>query len=295
MDLVIEMKVFYLDSFLLLNLVIDYLLMILTAKLCCIQVKRSRVILAAIFGSLFAAGMFFYSGTTLAMLIITCITTWILISIVFSKTSAVKRLRLSAIFLLEAFCFSGCMSMAENIGVGRITVRNGITYIQIEFWQVIVSAIGGYLLFRVCFRDYSLKVEKQRVKLIAELGQQRIETMLLVDSGNLLREPLSGKPVIMLAPEVMEGFFVSEINDRLKQPEWDPAVMMAILVDYGIVTRILPIQTVGGSRCLTLAVKPDRITLKMDNGTAKIDEYWIGIARSDIDICGGCRGVIGTC
>ncbi len=293
MNPVIDMKVFYLDSFLVLNLIIDYLLLILTAKLCHIQVKRSTILFSAAIGAVFAAGMFFFSGRLLIKLLLTAVATWIMITIVFSETVISKRLRLCGIFLLESFGFSGCMSVLQNVGVGRIAVQNGIAYIQIEFWQILVSALGAYLLFRFCFRDHSLKLEKQRVYLHAELENKTVEVMLLVDSGNLLREPLSGKPVILLAPEIAGKLLPSEAAALLKHPGWDATAVMSMLVERGITTRVIPIHTAGENQCLSLAVKLDDITLKSKGKIRKTDDYWLGIARSNIDVCGGCRGLIG--
>ena len=151
--MVIGMRVFYLDSFFALNVILDYLLLILTARLSGVFVNRIRALLAASMGSFFAVWMFFFKGETWLRLVFGIGFAWILISIAFFGIKTTKRIRLAGVFCMEAFAFSGAMQLLQNLDIGKITVQNGITYIQLEFWQIALSAIGGYLLMRICFRD----------------------------------------------------------------------------------------------------------------------------------------------
>ncbi len=287
------MKVFYVDSFLFLNLVLDYLLLLLTAKLTGVPAKRISLFYSALLGAVFAIGMFLYAGGHVETLLLNCMAGWVMVSLSFSSVSAKKRLRLCGVLLIQALGFSGVMSFLQMIGVGKIEVKNGVPYIQIEFWQIVLSAMGAYILFRACFKDQSLKLEKQRVPLQVEIGEKRLSTLVLTDSGNLLREPLSGKPVVLLAPQMIAQLLPDEAALLLEHENWEAADLMPILVEQNIVARLVPFSTMGERKGITLAVKPDNLTVGAGKAKRKSVDYWIGIARNDIDICGGCRGLIG--
>ena len=289
-----KVKVFYLDSFLILNLCLDYLLLLLTANLTGVPAKRRGLFFGALLGAVFALGMFFYSGGLFISLLLNSAAGWVMVSLGFSSVSAKKRLRICGVLLIQAFGFSGLMSLLQTMGVGKIVVRNGAAYIQIELWQIVFSAVGAYILFRLCFRDHSLKLEKKRVPLQVLLGEKQLSTFVLTDSGNLLREPLGGKSVILLAPEIIAQLLPEEAALLLKKENWDVAAMMTVLVEKNIAARVLPFSTIGEKDGLTLAVKPDDITVWIENKQEGNKDYWLGIARKDIDVCGGCRGVIGV-
>ena len=289
-----KMKVFYLDSFLLLNLVLDYLLLLLTSNLTGVFAKRGTLLSAAVLGAVFAVWMFFYSGGPVISLLLNGVVGWVMISLSFSAVSAKKRLRLYGVFLIQAFGFSGLMSLLETMGMGKIAVQNGVTYIQIELWQIVLSALGAYVIFRLCFRDHSLKLEKQRVWIRIQLGDRILQTLVLKDSGNLLREPLSGKPVVLLAPEIIGNIMPEETKMMLQQEDWNVEAMMEVLTKESIVARLIPFSTMGQKQGLTIAVKSDAITVEMGGKMKKPADFWIGIARNDIDVCGGCRGLIGV-
>lgn len=288
------MKVFYLDSFLLLNLVLDYLLLLLTSNLTGVFAKRGTLLSAAVLGAVFAVWMFFYSGGPVISLLLNGVVGWVMISLSFSAVSVKKRVRLYGVFLIQAFGFSGLMSLLETMGMGKIAVQNGVTYIQIELWQIVLSALGAYVIFRLCFRDHSLKLEKQRVWIRVELRDRILQTLVLKDSGNLLREPLSGKPVVLLAPEIIGNIMPEETKMMLQQEDWNVEAMMEVLTKESIVARLIPFSTMGQKQGLTIAVKPDAITVEMGGKMKKPADFWIGIARNDIDVCGGCRGLIGV-
>ena len=288
-----RMKVFYLDSFLVLNLVLDYLLLLLTAKISGIWVQRYKLWLGAVFGAVFATGMFFFSGSGFAGFLLSVAAVWVMISLIFRNQSRIKRLRLAGIFFLLNLVFSGMMILLQNVGVGRISVQNGIPYIQMEFWQILASATGGFLLVRLCFRDHSAPIEQHRVHFHGELGQRKLDTLLLADSGNLLREPISGKPVILLAPEQAALLLPMKMSEMLCRPNWEADEVMRMLLEEKITSRLISVQTATEKHSLTIAVKLDNITINDEKGEGKTEEYWMGIARNDIDVCGGCRGVIG--
>lgn len=288
------MKVFYLDSFLLLNLVLDYLLLLLTANLAGVFAKRAALLSAAILGAVFAVWMFFYSGGPVISLLLNCAVGWVMISLSFSAISTKKRVRLYGVFLIQAFGFSGLMSLLQTMGMGRIAVQNGVAYIQIELWQIMLSALGAYVIFRLCFRDHSLKIEKQRVLIQVEIGSRNLQTLVLKDSGNLLREPLSGKPVVLLAPEIIGNVLPETVKIMLQQEDWSIETVMEMLAKESIVARLIPFSTMGEKQGLTVAVKPDAITVGKGDRMKRTANYWVGIARNDIDVCGGCRGVIGV-
>lgn len=291
--MVIAMRVFYLDSFFVLNLFLDYLLILLTAKLSNVAAKRSRILLASGIGSLFAIWMFFFSGKTWIHLVLSIAFAWVIISLSFSQIEKRKRIKLMGIFWMESYVFSGVMMLLQNYGVGKITVKNGITYLQLELWQVIVSAVFACVFLKMSFRDYSLKLEKKRLRIRAELKDACIETVLLVDSGNLLREPLSGKAIILLAPDLAEKLLPCNTLEWKNKGAFDASSLMQLLVDLDVPVRILPLYTASGASSITLAFKADRLFLETNGVLKETTDYWIGIAKSDIDVCGGCRGLIG--
>ena len=106
---------------------------------------------------------------------------------------------------------------------------------------------GGRLLRRSAARRFA--------RLTVSVEGRSVEVQALLDSGNLCRDPISGKAVIFLAPARM----------RLLVGEGDPRAD-ALARRF----RLVPVETVGGRR-LQRAYLPDRVTLRDAEGAREID------------------------
>ena len=109
----------------------------------------------------------------------------------------------------------------------------------------------------------------QIVNIEIELNGLKLEMKGLVDSGNQLYDPLSKSPVMLISTEGLEGRIPEEIlrlsddcegmlsGDHSLAPHWEERV------------RFVPAQSVGKKNQLLIAFKPDSIVIK------KEDESWI--------------------
>lgn len=292
MESVMNMRVLYLDLFVCLNLTLDYLLLILTARLTGVPVRRWRAFAAGAAGALLAIFLFFSEFRIVSALLVKAFTGWLMVWIAFGRVGWKRQLRLTGVLLVQAFAFAGAMYALQSLGLGRITVQNGVAYFQVSSRQILLCAVGAFFLFQLLFGDHALKLEKRRLRMQASLGERQIETRLLLDTGNLLREPMSGQPVILLAPETAAGLFPPEIAAALHRKDgWDSMLLFQKLVEEtGTAARLIPLGTAGSKKGIIIAVKPTSITLECGKNQA----CWIGIAPADIDVCGGCRGLIGA-
>lgn len=108
---------------------------------------------------------------------------------------------------------------------------------------------GGRLLRRSAARRFA--------RLRVTVGERTVELQALIDSGNLCRDPISGKPVIFIDPHRARTL-VGEAPSVSGSP------------DLARRFRLIPVETVGGKR-LQVAYLPDRMVLTDAGGTHEID------------------------
>lgn len=287
-----DMKVLYIDVFFALNLTLDYLLLILTAKLSGVPVLRWRALLSGGVGALLAILLFFVPCNIPVALLLKSGVGWLMVLLAFGIQERKKRLRLTGVLLVQAFLFAGAMYWLQSLGVGRIDLQNGVAYFQVSGRQIVLCAVIAFFAVQFIFSDRALKLEKRRLPLTVTLDGRTVSTSVLVDSGNLLREPVSGQPVVLLAPLVAAALFPPEIGAVLRQGTgWEPLALFQQLVERtDTKARLIPLHTAQNRQGIIIAVKPTSIIVK----TGEREDYWIGISPADIDVCGGCRGLIGV-
>ena len=116
-----------------------------------------------------------------------------------------------------------------------------------------VSALAGLRGSRLLRRAAS----RRFARLTVTVDGKTVELQALVDSGNLCRDPISGKPVIFIDPASSRALIGGD--GRSPMP-------------LGLARRfrLIPVETVGGKR-MQAAYLPDRMTVTDAGGTREID------------------------
>ena len=231
------MRVLYIDSLFWLELTADTLLLWAAGKLCTAVRKSWRLLLAGAFGAAYAVLTVCWSpaatfpGKAAALLGMRLV-----------AYGGERRLwKLALAFLCMCAVFSG-VTMAVVLTAGRSSAR------------ALLFSLG--VSMGVCalpFRFAGKKGGTVRLTLTGEGGEVTVPA--LRDTGNELREPISGAPVILASEETLMALFPPEVRAKLLDTSGLPAAERLLQLGRGF--RLLPMETVTG-RELTLAFRvPD--------------------------------------
>ena len=139
---------------------------------------------------------------------------------------------------------------------------------------VIVAAIAGL----ICLRHGQLLSRRSTIsecELTIVIGEYSFTLRALADSGNLVKDPISGKSVIIVdKSRLQEKIDLSSLEDLTKNPQ-------AFQKFRGL--RLIPINTAAGSGLLT-AFMPDRSDLSVTDKKGRLRKINVDsfIAPSDI-------------
>ena len=220
--------VVYLDLVMLLNFLVDFLLILGTNRLAGYPSSWGRSAAAGVVGAAYAGWCllpgFYFLGNVLWRLVSLCI----MAGIAFGwNRSALQR---GAVFVLLSMALGGIAS-----SVGRH-----------DFWMILLAAGGLWVLCRVSFRG-SLG---QREYIPVELGWngKRISLVALRDTGNTLRDPLTGEQILVAGGDVAE-----ELLGLTPQQLLHPVELLALGNLPGL--RLIPYSAVGQPGSLLPALR----------------------------------------
>jgi stage II sporulation protein GA (sporulation sigma-E factor processing peptidase) len=270
--------VLYLDVIWLLNLLIDSILLMMTALFLKRHLIWWRIVLGGFIGSLIVLLSFtpyvYISGHPIVKL---------LFSIMMVYTAfGFKRFRFFLGNLLMLY-FSTFLTGGILIGVHYFlkfdnNLQSSMFLASVKgfgdpiSWVFVMFALPAAWYFA---RNRISSIETvniqydQIVGIEVEINGLKLELKGLVDSGNQLYDPLSKSPVMLISSEGMEGRIPKEIlrlsedteemmnGNHSLAPEWEERV------------RFIPAQSVGKKNQLLLAFKPDKIVI------SKAEETWI--------------------
>lgn len=224
----------YLDLVAVLNFLVDGLLLLGTNRLCGFPPGIKRCALASAVGSVYAAGCmlpgFGFLGNTFWRLV--CLAAMGVIAFGWS----ISALRRTLVFVLLAMALGG---IALGIGGG-------------SFAALLLGAVLVWLLCTAGFRGGIGQRSFAAVRL--SYRGKTMELTALRDTGNTLRDPVSGEAVLVLGADAAKNL-VGLDSGMLASP-------VETLVSRKIPgLRLLPYRTVGQGNGMLLALRLDSVRI----------------------------------
>lgn len=224
----------YLDLLVILNFLVDFLLLLGTNRLSGFPLDPGRCALAAALGSLYSGLCllkgFYFLGNILWRLV--CL--GLMGSLAFGwNWGAWKR---TGVFLLLSLALGG---MAVSLG-------------RQDFLALVLGAGGIWLLCRVAFGE---KIGgREYLPLELHWGENRANIVALRDSGNTLRDPVTGEGVVIIDRRTAES-----LTGLTRQQLQSPVETLAAGPIPGL--RLIPYRAVGQGAGMLLALRLPQVKL----------------------------------
>lgn len=285
------MTVIYIDTLFLLNALVDYLLLLAAARLAGEPLRRWRFALGAALGGGYAVAIFLPGMSFLAHPV--CRIASAALMLVVSYGGSRRLLRQGLLFIALTCAFGGGVVAIGLLGGTGLALGNGVFYSALDLKVVLLSAAVCYgvitLVFRRLARHSARDGELVPVKL--RLNDRSITFTALVDTGNTLTDPVSGRSVMVAEGERAGPLFPKEHRPG---PEdlTDPAAAMTRLGtgEWRGRFRLLPYRSVGVERGLLLAVRLDGLEL---NGQGR-GPALVALSPTPVSDGGGYQALIGA-
>lgn len=263
--MIIIKQTVYLDVLICINIFINYFLLLAVKKLGKLEAHRLRIILGSVFGALTSVIILLPPLEAVINFFIKLIIAIIIILISFGWNSRRVFIKNVILFYTVTFLFCGAM-----IGIWLIfsptgmVINNGSVYFYIPPIIIVLSALISYIVVWIINRVISISMPKKvfcKLK-ICNMGKS-CELMAKIDTGNSLKEPFSGCPVI--AAEY--NSVCSTVPDDIKKY----ILGNSEYSEKGF--RLVPFFTVNSSGILP-AFKADEVYI---NGIKTAKEIYIGV------------------
>lgn len=276
------MQIIYIDTLFLLNAIIDYLLLLSSAKVAGEPLVRWRFALGAVLGGLYAVGIFVFPF--LQSLFYKIILGLLIVLVAFGQSR--RLLRQGLIFLALSFAFAGGILGISLFGGQGLTFQEGVFYSSMDLKMVFLSAAFCYMLVTVLFRNFARhsRLTGEIRSVTISLADKEIPLTALVDTGNTLCDPVTGTAVVVVEGQRLSPFFREEVSgsDLLQ-----PTNFLEQRTELAGRMRLLPYQVVG-MQGLLLVVKVDEI--KVDGVLVK--ENLVGMSATSLSDGGNYQALL---
>lgn len=245
----------YLDLVMVLNFLVDFLLLSGTNRLAGFPGEPKRCAAAALLGALYSGACLLPGFRFLGNLLWRCVSLGLMTVTAFGfSRSAVKR---GSMFLLLSMALGG---IALSAGRG-------------DFAAVLLCGGLCWILCRMAFGDQV--GQREYIPLTLQWGNASASVIALRDSGNTLRDPITGEPVLVLAGHIAQRL-TGLTETQLRQP----METMAQRPVPGL--RLIPYRAVGQAGGMLLALRFDHVKLGSRQQSAIVAFAPEGIGRGEM-------------
>lgn len=246
------------------NLLTDLAWLWATSALAGLPIRWRRLTLAAAAGSALAVWAYFPSGRWLAGLPGVLLGSLTLLGLAFWPCRMAQGLRATAWFLFTGGAMAGIVLAtgphSPVLAAGGVQPR--------EFPGAVVAAgvllclLGGRYLWEAA--RVRSRISRGLCGLRVTLGSARVELPALLDTGNRLRDPLSGRPVAVVALDDLAHLLPAGVA-RAAARGWESAE--GIEPDWRSRCRLVPYRAVGKPTGVLLAVAADQLEVRLPGAT----------------------------
>ncbi len=251
------MQTLYADILFLVNFTMDFLTLYTTAAILRRKAAVTRLCIASAIGGIYGVAAVFMEGILLINIIINLAVSYLMCLIVFNK----RTLPCYALFYGTGCLLGGAMTAFFTFmnGVNTVSTESSAPPGKIPLgWMAVSAAVIGASAIaggRMARRKRSLR--QCRLAVVSHTGSFVFDAM--TDTGNLLTDPMSGKPVVLLKrneflsllPEALVPIFESA----------DPNALSEADTEYLSSVRLIPSVSVAGDKLL-FAYVPKKITVE---------------------------------
>lgn len=268
----------YIDEVFLLNTIVDYFLLLGSAKLAGEPFNRPRIGLGAVLGGLYAAGIFLPGWGFLRHRICQLAVPVGMTLIAFGSSR--RLLRVSLVFFGVSAAFGG----------GVLALQIFLNAPQIlDLKTTLLAAAGCYCFLNLVFRRSANHTAGELTAVRLELDGRICRLTVLVDTGNTLTDPATGKLVLVAEGEKLKALF-RDGECPTAEELFDPVAAMEKRQSIPGRWRLIPYRAVGVPWAMLLAVKVDKAKV----GTEDYGSILVALSPTPVSDGGGYSGLIGT-
>lgn len=250
------MTVVYVDSVFVLNGIMDYLMLLGTARLAGVPLRRRRCLLGALLGGAYAVAVFLPGLGFLGAGPVK-VAAGVLLSVAVFGGQA-HLLRLTVLLFAVSCAMAGCV-LGLGLLTGGIPVVNGIFYTDADARTLLLGATAAYAVLAWIFRAAARhRIRQELLAAAVCLEDETIRLTALLDTGSALSDPVTGEAVLVTAPGALDQALPGPVRKLLTREALEhPADVLEQLCRAApqLHFSLLPYRSVGMRGGLLLAVR----------------------------------------
>lgn len=193
---------------------------------------------------------------------------YIMVKIAFKPSNIKITIKEILLFYFISFLFGGVSFALLNFFESKITIINGIVFGNFLLVKLTFAAIISFVIVCIVLKEKKRHIYKD---IVISYRGEKAKLKVLLDTGNLLKDPYSGKNVVIVEKDSIKTLFDENFFDDFEN-------FLSGKKDMPIGIFVIPYRSLGNANDFLLGFKPDSICIK-DETNKCIHDSVIGVCK----------------
>lgn len=288
----------YIDIVLIENLIMNYIILFTTAVVLKIKVNHIRLILASLLGAGYSIIAYMGIIKVYSSIILKIILSVLIIYIAFNPQNIKRMCKDLLLFYLVSFVFGGAaFALIYIIKPQNILMKNGLFLGTYTLKTVMLGAVVAFCIIIGAFAIIKNKISKKDMFYEIEIliNQKKIKTKAMIDTGNMLKEPITNVPVIVVEHILLYSCMPKEILNNLKEIMGGDFknIPCDIQEKYISKLKLIPFSSLGKQNGMLIGIRPEYVKVITDEQEKINKNVIIGIYEKSLTKKGEYQALIG--
>lgn len=283
----------YVDIIFLENLFMNCIILFAAAIILKIPIKILRILVSSFIGSIYAIIIYTSNLQIYSNVFLKIALSAVMVYVAFHPAKIKTFLKSIMIFYLTSFTFGGVtFALLYFVKPQDILFENGVLIGISPIKIIATGGIIGFIIITISFKNIKGKLTKKDMLCDIEILQndKTIKLKAIIDTGNLLTEPITKMPVVVVEKERLIDIFPKNIIENTMNFINGKSVEMG---EYLSRIRIIPFKSLGKENGILVGVKVDGVIINYQGNDNFIKEVIVGIYEGKLSTNNSYSALIG--
>lgn len=272
----------YLDVVLLENLCMNYIILFATGYIMKLKMKHWRLVLSSLLGGIYAVISYLEILPLYSNLFMKILLSIGMVYLAYFPKGVKSLMKQLVLFYLTSFVFGGCaFAMLYFIKPQNILMKDGVYVGSYPIKIALLGGLVGFILTYIAFKIVKTKFGKKDMiyDVIIKINEKLVKVKAMLDTGNLLKEPITGKPVIVVEKQELYKAIPTNLLEHIEELIGGEELSFTNQEEKEYLTKfkVIPFSSIGKQNGLMLGLKADKVMIEKEEENYKRDDVIIGI------------------
>lgn len=200
----------------------------------------------------------------------------------FGPKTGKEMLKMLIFFYLISFVFGGAaLGVIYMVNSGKVSIQNGMLIGNYTIKTIFIGIVLAFTIVILAFRFGKSKFSKNDLfcNITIQMNGKEIQTKAMLDTGNLLKEPITNIPVVVIEHTLLLEAVPKEILDHIENILGGDLeeIPENIKNEYMSKLKVIPFTSLGKQNGMLLGLKADGLTMEKVDEIKQVDKVIIGM------------------